>query len=100
MDLSSLNNLENLMAESSVKLFNSWIIEFVRQNYIYIIALLAFLFLVWFIGLMIKNWLWKIDRISGSLEKIAISLDSLVQKSDKKSGDMVFTKKVIDEDLK
>lgn len=93
----SFSNLEQMFLTSSVKLSNAWLVEFVRQNYLYIIIFLVFLFFVWFIGLIIKNWLWKIDKISDSLEKIAVSLDYLAMKTDEQKEEIIFTEKPVKE---
>jgi hypothetical protein len=93
----SFSNLEQMFLTSSVKLSNAWLVEFVRQNYLYIIIFLVFLFFVWLIGLMIKNWIWKIDRISNSLEKIAMSLDSLTKKEEEQKEEITFTEKSLKE---
>jgi len=75
------SSLDDLLI-SSVQLSSAWLAEFFRQNYIYIIMLMAALAIIWLMGVLIKGWMWKVDKISESLDKIAVSLDYLVRKTD------------------
>lgn len=81
------------VATALINLQNILLLEFLKQNYIYIILGLIVLFLLWFIGLLIKNWVWKIDKISNSLESIANNIDFLTNKFDKNFEQEGYIKK-------
>ena len=88
---SSSITFEQSILNSMANFANSWILKYVEQNYISIIIFLILLFLIWYIGVLIKNWVWKMDKIADSLERIADGIDFLIDEKDKKSDEPSFT---------
>jgi len=86
--MNPLNNLEQELIQASVQFFKSWFSEFISQNYLYLIILFFIFVFIWSIGLIIKNWLWKINKISDSLEKISLSLDYLATRVSEQESDI------------
>ncbi len=61
---------------------------------------MAALAIIWLMGVLIKGWMWKFDKISESLDKIAVSLDYLVMRTDsekkqKLSDNMTFKESTV-----
>ena len=81
---STFSSLEEALTSVSVQLTNNWIMEFIRLNYLTIIYFLAFFVILWFFGVLIKNSIWKIDRISESLDRIANGIEFFISESEEK----------------
>jgi hypothetical protein len=76
-----MENLSRSLVKSSVQFFNDWANEFLKQNYLDIIIAFITLFILWFIIVLIKSWIFKINDIASSLKRIADNLESFNQKS-------------------